>query len=293
MISFYKVNTNVSPPAIEYCLNIKESFGYEIFCHNVNVNVNEILPKEATRPTKVNSFEFLQKLIVSLEEKKRHPTLEEKIDGIVKEIKSLEVDEKKKEFLCEQLRLLSKNPHQRRYSPDTLALACMWLSVSPALYKQILADGVIQLPCEGYVRRLTGAVTADLTLSDATVAYLKARMSKLRPKDFATNLILDEVFAFKTVQYTNGKFYGNENNSITKTLLCAEKIHKVWKDAVEKLTTMGFNVVATIADNHNSNMKHFKKIQEKTSKTKILYLSLFLEELLRHMIVYLIDVSLP
>ena len=109
-------------------------------------------------------------------------------------------------------------------------------------------------------------------------------MSKLLPKDHAINLILDEVFSFKTIQYTAGKFFGNENNSITKTLLCimiksiaggyrdvismspideisAEKIHTIWSDAVEKLTNdLGFNVCATTADNHKSNMKHFKKI---------------------------------
>ena len=43
--------------------------------------------------------------------------------------------------------------------------------------------------------------------------------------------------------------------------LSAEKINKTWRDAVEKLTvTLGLNEVATTADNHNSNMKHFKKI---------------------------------
>ena len=96
----------------------------------------------------------------------------------------------------------------------------MWLSVSPALYKQIQSEGNIQLPSERYARQLTGAITADLTLSESTLAYLKARMSKLLPKDHAINLILDEVFSFKTIQYTTGKFFGNENNSITKTLLC-------------------------------------------------------------------------
>ena len=33
-------------------------------------------------------------------------------------------------------------------------------------------------------------------------------------------LIIDEVYCQKSVQYSNGVFYGIENNSITQTLLC-------------------------------------------------------------------------
>ena len=76
-------------------------------------------------------------------------------------------------------------------------------------------------------------------------------------------------------------FYGNENNSITQTLLCVmiksvagsyrdvvvmspvseinhEKIYKVWKNVVEKITEIGFDIVATMTDGHKSNMKMLK-----------------------------------
>ena len=282
-VSILKINTDVSPPVIDFSIKIRESLEYEIFFRNKGINVSDVLVSEKS-PKKITSYSFLKKLLDALAEKRQSPEEEIDVDKIAQEIEDLPFNKKQQEFLSEQVRLLSKTPHQRRYSPDLLAMACMWLSVSPALYKQIQSEGVIQLPSERYARQLTGAITADLTLSESTLAYLKARMSKLLPKDHAINLILDEVFSFKTVQYSAGKFFGNENGSITKTLLCimiksiaggyrdviamspideisAEKIHAIWSDAVKKLTIdLGFNVCATTADNHKSNMKHFKKI---------------------------------
>ena len=283
-VSYLKINTTVAPPVIDFCVNIRESLEYELFFRNKGVDVSEVISGEKS-PEKIIRHSFLKKLVNALSEKCESPEDEViDVESIAREIEDLPFDKKKQEFLSEQVRLLSKTPHQRRYSPDLLAMACMWLSVSPALYKQIQSEGVLQLPSERYARQLTGAITADLTLSESTLAYLKARMSKLLPKDHAINLILDEVFSFKTVQYSAGKFFGNENNSITKTLLCimiksiaggyrdviamspideisAEKIHTIWSDAVKKLTSnLGFNVCATTADNHKSNMKHFKKL---------------------------------
>ena len=283
-VSFMKINTESCPPKIDYSLRVTDSFEYEVFCNNRPVQITKV---SSNVPEKVNKYSNLDRLLRLLEENEKllaDQSPGEKIETVAKEIENLPFDSEKQKFLSEQVRLLEKNSHQRRYSPDILAMACMWYSVSPALYRQIQADGVLQLPSIRYVKQLSGAVTADFTLSEATVAYLKARISKLQPKDRAVNLILDEVFAFKTVQYSGGSFFGNENNKITKTLLClmiksvaggyrdvvamspidelnAEKIHTIWRDTVKKLTIdLQVDVVATTADNHNSNMKHFKKI---------------------------------
>ena len=113
-----------------------------------------------------------------------------------------------------------KTSNGRRYSQDVLALACMWQNESPALYKQIQVDGVLTLPNCKYVRRLSSALTVDLHLSDSTIVYLNGRMAKLSQRELQVNLILDEVYCQKSVQYANGVFYGNENNCITKTFLC-------------------------------------------------------------------------
>ena len=92
----------------------------------------------------------------------------------------------------------------------------MWDSISPALYKQIIADDLLTLPGSKYVRRLSTAIKIDLDLSDATIAYLKARYAKLNPRDLHVNLIFDEVFGEVKVQYSNGGFFGNENGDLTK-----------------------------------------------------------------------------
>ena len=157
----------------------------------------------------------------------------------------------------------------------------MWQNVSPALYKQIQADAVLTLPNCKYVRRLSSALTADLHLSDSTIVYLNARMANVCQRELHVNLILDEVYCQKSVQHANGGFYGNENNSITKTLLCVmiksvagsyrdvvamspiseinhDKIYEVWKNVLEKITEVGFDVVVTMTDGHKSNMKIFK-----------------------------------
>ena len=65
--------------------------------------------------------------------------------------------------------------------------------------------------------RLPSSLTVDFDLSERTVEYLKLRMARLHPKEFNTNLILDEIYSFATIQYTNGGFYGNEGDAITKT----------------------------------------------------------------------------
>ena len=112
------------------------------------------------------------------------------------------------------------------------------------------------------------------------MVYLKLRKVSLHPKDLNINVILDEVYSQQSVQYVNGTFYGNEANSITKTMLSvmlksvaggyrdivsmvpitnisSEKIYEVWKNVVKRTTELEFNVVATTADNHSSNMKFF------------------------------------
>ena len=97
------------------------------------------------------------------------------------------------------------------------------------------------------------------------------------------SLLMDEVYCKQTVQYTNGKFYGADNNETTKTLLCvmvksvcgkyrevvsmtqisninADKLHRVWENCISVLSEIGFIVVVTMTDGHKSNEIFFKKL---------------------------------
>ena len=45
------------------------------------------------------------------------------------------------------------------------------------------------------------------------------RFSSLSDREKVVNLILDEVYSANRVEYSNGTFYGYENQTVTKTLL--------------------------------------------------------------------------
>ena len=82
-------------------------------------------------------------------------------------------------------------------------------------------EGVMTLPTADYLRRLCSAIDTNiLSLTESGMAYLRARCSKLLEKDCLVSLLKGEVYVQKNVQYINGKFYGEEDGNITKTLLC-------------------------------------------------------------------------
>ena len=78
-----------------------------------------------------------------------------------------------------------------------LAMAFMWQSISPTLYKQICLDGILTLPASKYVRKLASAVVVDLKLTEPAQNYLKARFSKLDKADHQVTLLMDEVYCKK------------------------------------------------------------------------------------------------
>ena len=283
-IAFMKMELRMNEtPRIDYCLLVYPCLSYEMYWKNQKITVSEINVSQPHIP-KLTSYSFLTGVLYGLEGKQDKRSNDDIICAIVDELEKVATsNEKKLGFLCEQLKLLEKKPTRRRYSPDTLAVACMWDNVSPALYRLIQSSDVLTLPVDKYVRRLSSAITVDFDVSESTKAYLQARKEKLKRKDLNVNIILDEVFLRKLLQYLNGRFFGKENGKVTKTLLnvmvksvagsyrdvvamspideiSAEKIHTVWKNVVKEVTRLGFNVVSTTADGHRSNMKLFKTL---------------------------------
>ena len=95
------------------------------------------------------------------------------------------------------------------------------------------------------------------------------------PKDLYVNVIMDKVYCQQNVQFSHGKFFGIENSHITKTLLVvmiksvagkyrdvvcmspihnlnSEKLLKVWNNVIRVVTKIGFDVVLTMVDGHQS-----------------------------------------
>ena len=188
----------------------------------------------------------------------------------------------KLEFIKEQLSLVYTKPNGRRYSSSLLAMSAMWQDISPAAYNQILNDDVVTLPSTRHLRRITSALNADLNLSESSIQYLKVRKEKLSEKDLHVSLLLDEVHCKAKVQYMNGKFYGLENGTLTKSLLCTmiksvagsyrdtvsmspisnincDKIYNIWGNLVKVLSDIGFNAVITMSD-QPSNVSFFQKV---------------------------------
>ena len=192
-------------------------------------------------------------------------------------------DNRKIAFIAEQLSLPYVKPNGRRYSSSLLAMAYMWQSISPATYRQIVAGDVLTLPAARYVRSLVSAVGNDLKLTEPAEECLSSRFSKLKDRDTTVTLLMDEVHCQKSVNYSNGKFFGLENNEVSKTLLCLmiksvsgkyrdviymtpisnindEKLYIAWDNSVKVLTSIGFDVVATMTDGHLSNLKLFRRL---------------------------------
>ena len=186
-------------------------------------------------------------------------------------------------FLIEQLNLLDKKPTGRRYSPHTLATCMMWYKTSPALYRLILSDNLTTFPSEAHLKRLSGALTVDLDFSDTTIAYLKARFSRLSDRDKVVALLLDEVKTNQGIEYIRGAFFRSTKDGVTKGLLGVmisslggryrdmiamipvvtlkwEQMKKIYLKVLEGLTKIGFSTCATSVDGHRTNHRFYKEI---------------------------------
>ena len=280
-------------PAIKYCLKISESLHFEMWCQGKKFYKKYFPDPEISTSQYLNSCNSLIKILNFLRENfvgcaEDVKTEKDLLNEIVDQLHNEKLcDNRKISFLTEQLSLVFIKPNARRYSSSLLAMAFMWQSISPALYRQVDSDGVLTLPSVKHVRALTSAVGADLKLTDPARKYLQTRFSKLKPDDHDVSLLMDEVYCKQTVQYTNGQFYGTDKDEIIKTLLCvmiksicgkyqdvvsmtqisnisAEKIRIVWENCMSVLSEIGFIVVVTMTDGHKSNESFFKQLLGKS-----------------------------
>jgi len=123
-------------------------------------------------------------------------------------------------FLKEQLALSVVPKLIRRYSLNLLAYAALWENTSPALYKQILKEDILALPSQRHLKNLTSAFTVEAGMSKANENYLRARLSNLTEREKVVNLMIDEVYSYKRVEFSGGNFFGYENQEVTRALLC-------------------------------------------------------------------------
>ena len=132
---------------------------------------------------------------------------------------SCESRRKKLAFICEQLSHLLTPSKRTQYSSSALVSALIWHSHSSSCYRAILNEGVLTLPSERTLRRLSGQFNIG---SDTILSYLKKRRSCLNQFQATVSLIFDEVYAHQTVDYSQGKFSGlcDSNGAMATTVLC-------------------------------------------------------------------------
>ena len=279
--------TSANQPVVQYCVRISDTLIYEMWCGGREIALSDCTDSSlfALGP-KIKSYLHLCNVLEYLKTQYNTDKVRTERDIISDIVQQLEnplfSENPKVQFLKEQLSLLYNSVRTRRYSMSLMALAIIWQHTSPAAYRQILADGVLTLPTVRRIQQLSTAVTVDLELSSATVAYLSAKLSKLIDKDKVVSLLIDEVHCKKNVEYSNGQFYGIENGLITKTLLCmmvksvagrysnivsmspvsnldAEQIYEIWKNVMKTLARIGYRVVLTMTDGISTNIKFFRQ----------------------------------
>ena len=67
---------------------------------------------------------------------------------------------------------------------------------------------------------MSSALSVETGLSNGTIAYLKAKISKLNERERIVSVILDEVYTSKQIEFVGGKLTGVDKDQATSTLLC-------------------------------------------------------------------------
>jgi len=188
---------------------------------------------------------------------------------------SCENRRKKLAFICEQLSHLLTQSNRTQYSSSALVSALIWHSHSSSCYRAILNEGVLTLPSERTLRRLSSRFNIS---SDTTVSYLKRRRSCLNQFQSTVSLIFDEVYVHQTIDYHQGQFSGlcDSNGAMANTVLCfmikslagkfcdvialyalnrltVEILTQCFVSALEIAMNAGFQVAVTVCDNHKVN----------------------------------------
>ena len=74
-------------------------------------------------------------------------------------------------FLIEQFRLATTSPYGRRYSLNLLAFTLVWEISNLSLYKQMLKEDILSLPCIRHLHSLSKTFCMDTGLTNSTQSY--------------------------------------------------------------------------------------------------------------------------
>ena len=100
-------------------------------------------------------------------------------------------------FLIEQMELTFMQNMHRHYLPDLFPTCALWENTLCNVYKKIQEEGLLTIPSQRYIHKLTSALSVDTGLTDSTWKYLDARVTKLNERAKIGSLLIDEVYAAK------------------------------------------------------------------------------------------------
>ena len=211
---------NIDQLITEYCVVIYNDLSFNLWLKDVCVNEKGLGLWKDGKVTCCNNVISFISMLKSM--------CSNSVVGIVEFcvhlLEGLLIDDESKarkfSFICEHLRLCSTPPNGRSYSSDLLTCSVLWENTSPSFYKQIISDGCLTLPSVRHIHRLTSAISVDTGLTESTIRYLNAHISKLEEREKVVSIVMDEIYTSKRAEYsrTSGKFYGLENQEATKTL---------------------------------------------------------------------------
>lgn len=195
---------------------------------------------------------------------------------------------KKLGFLIDQLKLLTKEEKQRRYSNDLLVFSYLTHAVSNKAYQSLLDSQVLSLPSIKTLNRLSQPWKADSTFISSK--FITMRMSKLNEYERHCFIMIDEVYVSKKVEYVGGKLIGIASDAPkpAQTILvfmvrsicgqfeevvCLLPIFRInghlikenFLPLVRFLENSGLLIDAVITDNHAANRRFFKLMTDDQS----------------------------
>ena len=146
-------------------------------------------------------------LIASLKSKVGRPDQPIFEDALIELKKSLQDDSfKSVDFLIEQLQLIRLSPNRRRYSKLSTVFAYLIWTASSSAYRALLENEMLILPSERTLRRITYKLGSPT--QNTSVNYLKARRAGLTSSQSSINLMLNEIYTAKRIEYSCIYFSG-------------------------------------------------------------------------------------
>lgn len=286
LLAGFSRHSTTKAPEIEYSIEVQNDCSFSLFRKNTRHASNII--SHISKKTKISKISDLLNICAFLKNQKEEAVEKSSLeaaldimDQALTEFKGEDGLSKKWLFFLEQLKLTLKKKKGRKYSPALLAMAMMWKNTSPALYRQLLEEDMLCLPSVGYLQCLQNAFNFSTGLDSTTKKYLKARVKMLKDFEKLMTCMIDEVHTLQRVEYQNGRLFGLEENSASKTVMAvmvkslagsyedvvalfpvtnlnSKMLKEIYDLVFPAFKEVGITPVAISSDNYTANRKFFK-----------------------------------